>query len=273
MKKRKRFLLFLLIPALIVILCLPPFATLRSMAVMSVYSAYCSADSLEKQEGFRLKIPGGMATGERDWYPLVLFYDASEEFSGRTAANTRLNIYYNFPAYSIWEGSSWLYDPDSPYYTGFYGAYAVQSDQVYGFDEQGRIDLEQVAEVLRFDLFDLVLDDFGLNPREEVFEWQAESPRRISYAGRDGWSSVDARVRVNGAGHSPDQFRVSYLQYGYPSETTEEFAPVTLYGRLIGQYFAEWNTSIFFYILAPDRQVLENCDRRILSASRLESAD
>ena len=208
---------------------------------MSVYSAYCSRNSLEKQEGFRLIIPGGMATGERDWYPLVLFYDASQEFSMKTGTPTQLNIYYNFPAYDLWKGSSWLFEPDSPYYT-------------------------------RFDLFELVLDDFGLNPAQGVFDWEMDEEQQISYAGKDGWSRVDARITTNGAQHSPDEFRVSYLQYGIPPDSTEEFKPVTLYGRLIGQYFEEWDTSIFFYILAPDLNVLDSCDRRILSASRLENS-
>lgn len=272
MKKRKWRLYLILISIFLAFLFLPPFATLRSMAVMSVYSAYCSRNSLEKQEGFRLSIPGGMATGERDWYPLVLFYDASQEFSMKTGTPTQLNIYYNFPAYDLWKGSSWLFEPDSPYYTGFYGAYCLKGDVPYGFQKNGKLDLEEITKVLRFDLFELVLDDFGLNPAQGVFDWEMDEEQQISYAGKDGWSRVDARITTNGAQHSPDEFRVSYLQYGIPPDSTEEFKPVTLYGRLIGQYFEEWDTSIFFYILAPDLNVLDSCDRRILSASRLENS-
>ena len=142
----------------------------------------------------------------------------------------------------------------------------------YGFQENGKLDLEEITKVLRFDLFELVLDDFGLNPAQGVFDWEMDEEQQISYAGKDGWSRVDARITTNGAQHSPDEFRVSYLQYGIPPDSTEEFKPVTLYGRLIGQYFEEWDTSIFFYILAPDLNVLDSCDRRILSASRLENS-
>ena len=115
--------------AVVIFLCTPPAATLRSMCVMSLYSAWCGRDSIEKREGFRLEIPGGMRTGERDWYPLSLLYDASEEFAWRTGTDTRLNIYYTFPAYDLWKGCSMLYDTDSQYYSSFYGAYLVQGEE------------------------------------------------------------------------------------------------------------------------------------------------
>lgn len=246
----------------ILLLCTPPFATLRSMGVMSLYSAWCARDSIEKEKGFRLEIPGGMLTGERDWYPMTLFYDASEEYAWRSGTDRRLNIYYNFPCYDLWKGCSELYNPDSPYYMGFYGAYLL---------EGSALELEEIVGVLRFDLFELVLDDFGLEREDEVFSYTIESATPVeSYAGQEEWFRWDARVLVNGAAHSKQGFRRSYLQYGIPKEETEKaFEPVELYGRMIGRYFERWDTSVFFYILAADPEVLEECDRRILSQSRL----
>ena len=49
--------------AVVIFLCTPPAATLRSMCVMSLCSAWCGRDSIGKQEGFQLEIPGGMRTG------------------------------------------------------------------------------------------------------------------------------------------------------------------------------------------------------------------
>lgn len=259
MRRKWRVLLALL--AVVVLLCTPPFATLRSMGIMSAYSAYCERNSIEKQQGFSLEIPGGMITGERDWYPLMLFFDASSEFSRRTETETQLNIYYTFGAYDIWKGCSQLYDPQSPYYTSFYGAYVVQGE------EYRTLDLEKVVQVMEFDLFELVLDDFGLDSDNEVFEWTVTRQQKLpEYIGVSDWLQIDADVTVNGAAHIQDGFRLSYLQYGAPGAYEgEAFAPVALQGRMIGRYFEEWDCCIFFYILAADENVLEACDRRILS--------
>ena len=69
-------------------------------------------------------------------------------------------------------------------------------------------------------------------------------------------------------------FRRSYLQYGRcaydPKDYgLEDFAPVHMKGRLYAKYFSEWDTSIFFYIMTGDEQVLERCDAEILSKSIL----
>ncbi len=275
MKKRgRRIGAGILIGALLFFL-LPPFQTLRSMAIMAPYSAYCKRDSIESHTGIKVSIPGGMETGERDWYPLTLFYDAGEEFSSYIGRDLRLNIYYNFPAYDLWAGCSFLYDEQSPYYNSFYGAYLVEGGEGFGFDETGEIDTEEAARVIWFDLFRLVLDDFGLDPEDGVFEWE-ETARSAPehYASVEDWRRVDGTLRVSGVAHEARDFCRSYLQYGKPAETPEEdFAPTRLYGRLIGHYFAEKDVSLFFYILSGDLSVLESCDRRLLSQSRVICAN
>lgn len=275
MKKKGIWMAVGTLAGIVLFLILPPLGTLRSMAIMSVYSAYCQRDSIESHTGMRLRIPGGMETGERDWYPMTLFYDASEEFSSYIGEDVRLNIYYNFPAFDIWEGSSWLYDPDSPYYTSFYGAYLVEGGAGFGFDEEGKIDAEEAAQVIWFDLFRLVLDDFGLSEQDAVFAWEEEERKEIPYyANLEDWQQIDGRLEVNGAGHHPRDFCLSYLQYGKPAEgPAEAFAPVQLQGRMIGRYFEEEDVSLFFYILSGDPTVLEDCDRRILSHSQVICAN
>jgi hypothetical protein len=130
-----------------------------------------------------------------------------------------------------------------------------------------------------------------------VFQWQVtDTQENVDYAGIGGWTRVDALLTVNGVLHEKEGFHQSYLQYGAPAyrlaakgssgaeeadeeETAEEgtsnhldvaeeaFAPVDMVGRIYGRYFPEWSTSVFFYVLASDEEVLENCDRDILSKS------
>ena len=273
--------------ALMFFIISPLFPYAVSLSVMSVYSHIHEADSIMANKGIELAIPGGGETSEDDWYPFVMTFNPGEAF-GRTVGdrNLELTILYNFGAFDLRRGCSRLYDRDSDYYNSFYGAYLVtrkddgskaSKDSMtapFGFDSQGNMDPEQTAIVPKFDFQHLVLGDFGIRTSEQVFEWTAETiSEDVSYLGRDGWSRVDASLLVNGASHVKDGFRHSYLQYGSPGYDISEddaFKPVSMRGRIYGRYFEEWDTSVFFYILTPEKETLERCDREILSKSRLE---
>lgn len=254
---------------------------------MSVYSGIHEGESIMADKGIILEIPGGDETPENDWYPFVMTFNPGESFSRAAGDNSlELTILYNFGAFDLRRGCSRLYDRQSEYYNSFYGAYLVtrKDDGIessgeyktapFGFDPEGHMDPEQTAIVPKFDFQHLVLGDFGIKTSEQVFEWTAETTsENVSYLGWDGWSCVDAALLVNGAAHTKKEFRQSYLQYGAPEyevSANEEFKPVAMRGRVYGRYFEEWDTSVFFYILTPEKETLERCDRDILSKSRLE---
>lgn len=117
-----------------------------------------------------------------------------------------------------------------------------------------------------------MLDDFGLPDADKQFDWQiTKLTENVSYLGYDGWSRVEADLTVNGAAHRASGFVQSYLQYGTPAyPVSEEFQPVPMKGLVYGRYFDEWNTSIFFYVLATTEELTQKCDEEILSRSVLE---
>lgn len=127
-----------LLTAIIAILIFisPPVAILRSMAVLSAYNALNSKNSVMEKNGFKIKIPGGFSTAESDWYPFVSTFNDNagiRKFTGNE--DLSLSIMYNFPSYSPLRGCSKIFDPSSPYCSGFYGAYAVQDKNgIYGFN-------------------------------------------------------------------------------------------------------------------------------------------
>ena len=253
-----------------------------SLAVMKIYSEIHARDSIMEEKGIKLHIPGGSAAKEKNWYPFVMTFNADAGFQRFTGeSNLKLTILYNFPAFNLWKGCSMVYDSASPYYNGFYGAYLVcrgEDETVpYGFLPDGSLDPEAAAQVPRCDFQKLVLQDFGIKTDTLVFDWKIEKIRtKVAYLGIDGWTQTDARLTVNGMQHQKEDFRRSYLQYGPPGyplpdiPPEADFAPVDMIGRLYGRYFAEWDTSIFFYVLASNQEVLENCDRNILSRSILQ---
>jgi hypothetical protein len=123
--------------ALILIFLLTPLHRYPlSLAVMKVSNRINYHKSLEKDAGLKLDIPGGSATPGRDWYPFVMNYTADPLFDSYTGhAGGRLSIYYNFGAFDAIKGCSDIYDPASPYYSSFYGAYVVRTrdHSPYGF--------------------------------------------------------------------------------------------------------------------------------------------
>ena len=283
----KKKVLAVFMAALIIFIISPLSRYVLSLGVMSVYSDIHERESIMADKGIILEIPGGGETHETDWYPFVMTFSPGESFS-RAAGDSslELTILYNFGAFDLRKGCSRLYDRQSEYYNSFYGAYLVtrkdDGDEAsgdsktapFGFDSEGHMDPEQTAIVPRFDFQHLVLGDFGIKTSEKVFEWTAETASEdVSYLGWDGWSCVDASLLVNGSAHTKKEFRQSYLQYGAPEYEVgddEEFKPVAMRGRVYGRYFEEWDTSVFFYILTPEMETLERCDREILSKSRLE---
>lgn len=329
---------------------LSPFSKyILSLSVMSVYSGMHERQSIMHEKGIELAIPGGSATKETDWYPFVMTFNPSEvsfcRFIGET--NRKLTILYNFPAFDLrWgKGCSRLYDPTSPYYNAFYGAYLVadaadlsevddtsltdtadasgterqeetaSGDAVlrcgfdtpariiasdtaltstaaerartfpadakvssrarppFGFRADGSLDLAKTGLVPQYDFEQLVLRDFGLRAQDMQFGWSVQTVQTVDgFLGYDGWSCVNADMTVSGAFHHADSFRQSYLQYGTPKYDAiagGDFAPVTMYGRVYARYFAEWESSVFFYVMAPSWEVVDSCDQQILQKSKL----
>ena len=143
----------------------------------------------------------------------------------------------------------------------------------FGFHADGSLDLAKTGLVPQYDFEQLVLRDFGLRAQDMQFDWTVREVRTVDgFLGYDGWSCVNADMTVSGAFHHADSFRQSYLQYGTPKYDAiagGDFAPVTMYGRVYARYFAEWESSVFFYVMAPSWEVVDNCDRQILQKSKL----
>ena len=335
---------------LLVVFALSPLSKyLVSLSVMSVYSGVHERQSIMEEKGIELSIPGGGATSEADWYPFVMTFNPSAEsfcrFIGE--ANRELTILYNFPAFDLrrGKGCSRLYDPTSPYYNAFYGAYLVtdtadisetgdtsltdtadisdperqegtaareavsrcgfdapacasasDTDRTsvaaerartfpagakvsnrarppFGFRADGSLDLTKTGLVPQYDFEQLVLRDFGLRTQDMQFDWTVREVQRVDgFLGYDGWSCVDADLTVSGAFHRANGFRQSYLQYGtpkYDAYSDDPFAPVNMRGRVYARYFPEWESSVFFYVMAPSWEVVDNCDQQILQKSKL----
>ena len=274
-KKKKRNLLIwaCVIVVLAAFVLSPLFPYVRSLAVMSVYSPVCAKNSIMEKENFSLKIPSG-----EGWYPFVMTYTADEAFSSYAKlADSKLTIMYNFPAFDLKRGCSRLFDERSPYYNSFYGAYVISqgNHKAYGFSPniQG-VSEPALAELAKFDFFNLVLADFGLTKEERVFEYSLTSEdTNVTFASYSGWTCVCSDITINGVNHEKNGFVNSYLQYGAPKfAVSSDFAPIEMKSIVYAKFFAEWDSSVFFYVMSPSEEVCEECMYTILSQSELLSA-
>ena len=243
---------------------------------MSVYSAMHHAESLMKSESADIKIPGGLKTSKQDWYPFVMTFSADIPYSCYIGEpDARLDIMYNFPAFAYTKGCSRLFDRQSDFYNSFYGAYIVRDSSNERL-KQGIIDEERAADIARFDFFNLVLEDFGLSQTEQVFDFTVTDRQNdIDYAGYQGWSHIKAEIKVNGAAHENPTAAMSYLQYGKPNfgEVKDDFAPVDMSGLIYARYFPGMDAGVYFYVMAASEEVCDECDREILSQSKLSLDD
>ncbi|NDL68665.1 hypothetical protein [Anaerotalea alkaliphila] len=267
--RRKRWGISLLL-LLLLFLSGPLFPYARSLAVMGVYSGQHSRESFLAEEGIRLEIPGGLATPGRDWHPLVMTFNDDLGFSRYVGKDVRLSILYNFGAFDLGRGASSWYNPESPYYGGFYGAYAIREGEV---PREGRREhlLRRIREATLYDMKHLVLESIGC--REPVMEISVEEVREVpSYAGVPDWEQADVTLKVNGPIHRADGDHLAYLQYGKPPKAWyrgEDFPLVALEGLVYFKYFEKEELLVAFYAVGANREVLERTDRKILSQSIL----
>ena len=273
-KRKKRWLILGAVAAALLIFCLSPlFPYACSLAVMKVYSGMNERESLMADTGLEVRMPGGGATKERDWYPFVMTFNDDRGFSRYCGQKSRLTILYNFGAFDLNQGASLLYNEESPYYSSFYGAYLVQQENgIFGFTSSGGVDPEQLQLVPRYDFFHLVLNDFGLQESDGQFTWQVTGQEsNVTQAGLEGWTRLEADLEVSGASHNDQGFITSYLQYGRPGkDCSRPFAPVKMKGLIYARYFPEENVSVFLYALCAGPEALEQCDREILAKTVVE---
>ena len=244
------------------------FYPLRSMIVMGIYSGQHEEQSVLTQSGMEIDMPSG-----NGWYPFVMTYNAGG-FAQWAGVEADMTILYNFGAFDLWKRTSSIYDPQSPYYSSFYGAYAVhQMDgTVFGF-EDGVIDLDAVALAVKYDYTQLVIRDFGCE--DPVFEILAmETQTGLEYAGSGGWTRLDAVIWANGTAHAYAGYRQPYLQYGRPMETPDaDFEPCELIGRVYAKYLREYECTVMIYVIAPSRAAADACDRDVLRQTTIGPAD
>lgn len=276
-KTKKRLIKAGLLIILLALFFISPFfQVVKSYAVMGVYSKIHEKQSFMEEEGISIDIPGGLSTLQKDYYPFVMTYDTSEEFSERIGEPIDLVVLYNFGAMKWLSGSSLMYDVDSPYYSGFYGAYVAkfkESDRQYGLTEEGMTDIDAIMDVTDFDLKHLVLSSIGdKNPYVDYQISNLEAPYTREIDGIP-FQVYDANLTMDGMMHIFEKDYMAYIQYGRPPKSktlTESFRKIDAYGRIYIYYDETQKISYFFYIIAPTKATIEETEIHFILKSKIQ---
>lgn len=278
MKKKYVYFISIFLIGLFILLNTSLWFPIRSYFVMFFYSKFQEEESLLNKYDIYLKIPGGLSTKYKDWYPFVMIFNDDVGFSEVLGRDASLTILYNFGYFKLKDGSSSYYDPNSRYFSSFYGGYLVKhrdkSKLPFGFNEDGKINLEEISLVPKYDQEELVLRSLGCPRKDMRFDVSIDDIEYdISYVNHDDWVRVNSTIITNSPLHRFTENRRAYIQYGKPIDryyTGVDFPLITLKGRTYVKYLKEYDLSLFLYILAPTMDAVEECDKNILSKTILE---
>lgn len=276
---KKNFLNLILIFLLVFIITINTslWFPLRSYFVMFFYSKIQHKDSLLNKYNIQLDIPGGLSTQKKDWYPFVMIFNDNIGFSNYSNKDLSLTILYNFGHFKLKDGSSSYYDPNSKYYSSFYGGYLVKnndtSESPFGFCSDGTINLDEIALAPKYDQEKLVLSSLGCTKDKLKFEVSVDNIEYgVNYINSDNWIKVDSTIITNSPIHRFKEDHIAYIQYGRPIDRyfeNEDFFDISLKGRTYVKYFKDYDMSIFLYVLSPSITTIEECDNDILSKTVL----
>lgn len=274
---KKKLFFFTLILCILILLKTNIYNTLKSYIIMYPYSYYNKLNSITHKKNIKFYIPGGLTTREKDWYPFIMTFNDNEGFSKYIRKKLSLTIFYNFGHFKYKEGLSSYYDPTSPYYSSFYGGYVIYNnenpDDPYGFDINGKIKIEELESIPKYDQTRLVLPSLGCPQNKIFFKSKIDKIKyNIDYLGTKGWTKIDSTITTNGPNHKYKKNYLGYIQYGKPlaDYSGEDFPLVNLKGRIYAKYFSDYKMTFILYIMAPNIDIIEECDKNILSKSKIE---
>lgn len=233
----------------------PWFARYRSLALMTGYDWVFERRSVPRATGAQVAMP----LRDSGLYPLMITFNDDAGMSAWLGAPVEFTVEFSFADFGRWQPHSAIFNPEHPLYAAYVGSYYLQG--------LGRpLSATEVALVAEFDQRWLALPALGLGFDDNRFEVVSSSSRPISFAGRD-WTSHDATVSTNCPDHSPDGFRLSYLQFGMPPKTTQHYPACELTARIEVTYLPDLDLTIGTYIMAASSTELERLSQEVVHRS------
>lgn len=272
--KKNNTIIFIVFLLLVIIFITDLYYPLRSYIIMYPMKTYHKKTGIFND--IPLKIPSGEINNNSSFYPFVLYFNSNKGFSQYINKDVNLSIIYNFGDFDFGNKYSNYFNPNSHYYSSFYGAYGIKTkdDIPFGFNSNGSIDLDLLSSIPEYDQKYLVMSSIGLSPRDVTFEYTINNiEENMNYMNSNDWIRVDSQIKTNSPIHKYKKHYNGYIQYGVPKEIdniTEDYHIVDLYGRMYIRYFKEYDSTIVFYALGKNKEVIDKIDKDILSESYIK---
>jgi len=260
MKKKNKIHLFFLYLSLLLVVCIVFIPKWRAFVIMSFSSQY---EENQSDLPIKLKIP---TNSDEDWFPKMMVYHDKGGFNKRHNQEVDLTIFYNFGNFK--GGRSTIFDPSSPYYSSFYGAYVINESATL-FEES--MTLQDITKIPDYDYRLLILHALGLSESDSIFEINGLTAEPVAYLGEEGWTQCDMTIQTMGMYHTPVKFKQHYLQFGKPERNRQsDFLPLEMKGRVYYKYYEEIKTTLALYIITSSEDLLNQTDRHLLSKSEIQ---
>lgn len=188
-----------------------------------------------------------------NWYPIInVFVDKS--FSDYIQKDVELLIYYSFGDYE--KGSSTIFDPNSKYFSSFFGCYAIGQNEpgFYGFESDGSLDLNAILKVPKYDYDFLVAKPLGLKTKDVITDYTIKSIDMV-----DGIYYIQFTFKTNSLYHKYKSFNLNYLQYGLPyiRSGQDDFFQIDMLGKLKVTIYNE-NITLIYFLFSSDSDIILN---------------
>lgn len=196
-----------------------------------------------------------IAKPSRGWYPIINVF-ADKTFSDYIHKDVELLIYYTFGDFE--KGSSTIFDPNSKYFSSFFGCYVIGQNEpgFYGFESDGSLDLNAILQVPKYDYDFLVAEPLGLEAKDILTDYIIKSIDLV-----DGIYYVQFDFKTNSLYHQYKSFNLNYLQYGLPyiRSGQDDFFPIDMSGKL---KITTYNKSItlIYFLFSSDSDIILNWD-------------
>ncbi len=137
---------------------------------------------------------------------------------------------------STYECSSY-YDPSSPWYNVFFGAYAIRSYKrdgtAWGYTAKGQANFDEFLQVAGLDYNFLTAAQFGCPPSKMCFAVDS-----VATDSKNGWDLADVIAQIPSGLHDPTKYPAdlsTYIAFGIPDPSflngRGSYEPVQVHGQ------------------------------------------
>jgi len=212
---------------------------LRMAIFFPVLDQILEKNSVKNQLNFTLTMP----LQGTEMLPVLFTFNESERASEALGIPISFTVEYTFSKPSFFLGRSRIMNPKDSFYGAFLGTYWIAG-------AKAPLTSDEMIKIVSFDVKELMLPSFGLFTKNVVFQIISSEQCRIPVVLHSTiFTKYESTFRMSTPLHRRAP-QLSYLLYGFPPKTQENYPVNLMYGILLHHYFPKENLNLMLYALA-----------------------